>query len=369
MARVAILNSRQTKSPVSSDTWVSRTLEAVRWAAANRHEIVSSTGQFIWDLVSWEAIRLGITVHMVVPLHDTSACDTLAVDLLGPEADVARLLKWIPLDADEPLASKAWWVARDKRVLELAELALPVSLRKASKWNALISAGGPGLEIDQRFRTRYNPESHHLRASIHTSRLNPSLILWPDGFLIHWTRASHGPWPGESKADYYRDFVLPVALESGYHRSGFRTLTRIVRESRIRASSWKIGSGAAMVALTECSPMESVPLIRWRKRWSRWSFEPYGVAVHRNWLQERGGKPVRYLTESEWNSHTPIEAPWCHRKGRKADIWPAEREWRVLGDLELDIAPPEAIRIIVKSSEEVAQLQPICPWPVVPLVT
>ena len=108
-----------------------------------------------------------------------------------------------------------------------------------------------------------------------------------------------------------------------------------------------------MVAFTELSPVASIPLMRWRSRWARWSFEPYGIAISRDWALGNGLKPVRYVTESEWTSLTGSEKPFCHRVGGNAGAWPAEREWRCHGDLGLSAVPSDLLRVIVRDQEEI----------------
>lgn len=356
MKRVAILNSRQSKTPAGADPWVLRTLDAVEWAKENGHDVISSVGQFTWDLVSWAAFRQGLHLDLVIPPLASDACEAIAGDLFGPGSYESDRIRWIRLESSSSLERKTWWRTRDQAVIESADIAIPVSLRPGSGLSALITSRSSMLEVFGRFQTPYQPTAHHVRSLIDPARINPELERWPAGFLIHWTRLSHGPWPGESKAEYFRDFVGNISPGAAYHRSAFATLSRILREGRIRASAWKTGQRTPMVAFTECSPLESIPLMRWRSRWSRWSFEPYGIALHRDWLAAQGARPVRYVAEREWMSLSAEEKPWSHRRGRAAEVWPPEREWRHSGNLRIDHAPPDAIRILARTPEDVANL-------------
>jgi len=358
VARVAILNSRQSKTPTIQDEWVSQTIAAVGQAKVDGDEIVSSIGQFTWDLVSWEAFNRGVRLHLVVPRMERSRLEHLNRDLFGAINPDHQLINWVFVKSELPVESKKWWRERDRTVLEIADTVRAVSLRPKSGWEELLDAIRDHRRFDHRFVTRYKPESHHLRVAVDTERLNPELADWPTGYLIHWTRASHGPWPGETKAGFFRDFASAETEPSAYCRSAFHTLNRIISEGRIRASSWRVGSGVSMVALTECSPLESLSLIRWRSRWSRWSFEPYGIALDRDWLAAQGARRVRYVDENTWQALSAEEKPWCHQTGRFADVWPAEREWRGEGDLSLSDVPAGALRLIVRTPEEAVGLPP-----------
>jgi hypothetical protein len=137
-----------------------------------------------------------------------------------------------------------------------------------------------------------------------------------------------------------------------------------MRESLLRGSSWKIGAHTPVVALTELSLMESLKLMRWRSRWSRWSLEPYGIAIHKNAAESLGIRPVRYVDSKEWTRVLDHEKPFTHSKGTNADVWPAEREWRLVGDLSLERISAEDLRIITRGREELARLKPDCPYPV-----
>ena len=61
----------------------------------------------------------------------------------------------------------------------------------------------------------------------------------------------------------------------------------------------------------------------------------------------------------------PEEKPLSHRVGKEPGFWPAEREWRCLGDFSLCDAPPGAICLIVR---ETSEIESICGTPDVPVI-
>ena len=68
MTRVAILNSRQSKTPLGSDPWVSQTLKAVNFAAGQDWTILSSVGMNTWELVTWAAGRSRAKLELILPI-------------------------------------------------------------------------------------------------------------------------------------------------------------------------------------------------------------------------------------------------------------------------------------------------------------
>lgn len=353
MTRVAILNSRQSKTPVGDDPWVKATLSAVEYAATNNWSIVSSFGLNTWELVTWAAGRHRIPLALLYPddLPEADRESILNRFELSPE-----LIEWISVPRGERRsATKNWWEHRDSAIVELADRMLPVGIRKGGRIDGLLATAGK--PIDERFRIPYWVVSHHVRDAVIAELLNPEITNWSDGWLIHWTRACHGPWPGETEARFYTDVT-----NSGAHycRSATATLRRILNESRLRGSAWKIGANVPVVAFTELSPLESLTLMRWRPRWARWSIEPYGIAIQKGVAESLGVRPVRYVDSQDWRLVPDCEKPFTHSKGKSADVWPAEREWRLVGDLSLARVLPEHLKVIIRSRSELSALEAGC---------
>ncbi len=353
MRRVAILNSRQTKTPVAHDPWVLGTLASVDYAVGSGDCVISSIGMTTWDLLTWRTGLVGGTLELVVPLAEGGSEDETKTTICRDFALSLSNTRWhfFNVPPDE-IGKKSWWPLRDKTVIELADVILPVSVRSKGLLLELISQHG--LDANLRFQTKYKPQPHHVRQLIDPARADPAIERWPDDYLIHWTRASNGPWPGETKASYFRNLIM---AKDQYCRSAAATMQRILTEENIRGSEWRVARKQSVVSFTELSPVDSLGLMRWRARWARWSFEPYGIAVQRDWAASRGVRQVRYVTEQEWRSLTPEEKPRCHRIGKAAGEWPAEREWRCLGDFSLRNAPPGAIRLIVREMSEIENIR------------
>lgn len=350
MTRVAILNSRQSKTPAGNDPWVQATLAAVDHCVEQGWTILSSIGMNTWELVTWAAGRRHGILCLICPEDFTEKhkADVLrGFDLDGEKVEWESVTR-----VEGKSTAKNWWENRDHSIILHADSLLPISVRKGGRIDSLI-ADSPGKAVDTQFRVPSSSISHHERDTVTVSQMNPDLKIWPDGWLIHWTRACRGPWPGESHAGFYADLAASTDF---YCRSALVTLRRILTESRIRASSWRVGAGVPVVGLTELSPAESLKLMRWRPRWSRWSFEPYGIAITREAADALGVKAVEYVDEQDWRKLSEIEKPLFHRKGRATDIWPAEREWRALGDVGLSSIPQDQVRVLVRRASEASEL-------------
>lgn len=346
MTRVAILNSRQSKTPVGNDPWVKATISAVAHAAKSGWTIVSSYGLNTWELVTWAAGRHSANLILVCPDDIT---DDQKSDFMHRFDLRADSVEWKPVPHSEQRSrTKDWWEGRDEAVTWLADTLMPVSIRRGGRLESVLDSREADTIIHQ-FRVRYSGSPHHLHFDLRPDSVSPELRTWGSDWLIHWTRACNGPWPGESEAEYY---AAMVSSEDEYCRTGSKTLSRILRERRIRASSWRIGAGVPVVGLTEHSPIESLKLMHWRPRWSRWSIEPYGIAIHRGASQAVGLRPVQYTGNSDWDSLPESAKPYSHVRGKKADIWPAEREWRVAGDIDLTTIPTEQVRLFTLTQSE-----------------
>ena len=107
-----------------------------------------------------------------------------------------------------------------------------------------------------------------------------------------------------------------------------------------------------------------------RAHLSRWDFEPYGIAFQRNaFLRKFGARPVVYGGEAEWQSMDEDEKPYFQtRKSSSEKIdWQTEKEWRVIGDLDLNLVGPEDAVVFVARESEVDALAELSIWPVVTL--
>lgn len=245
----------------------------------------------------------------------------------------------------------------------------------------LLDAGGVGwLAVPQQFRNQLcdqedilnngyrAAEKHRVTKAASISRL-PFAPPWP--YLSHWTRAPQGAWPGETDDQFLDNLVLG---RPGADHSVLATLARIVAQRRIASTSTVSRGNRGVVSFTEV-PIEEFSQRRvFRKHLARWDFEPYGISISKEWLRSRGASPVIYGDESAWKSLSHDQSPFFQvsqsrvsRENRECTSidWTAEREWRHVGDLDLDELPSDAAAVFVPDERAASHLAGLSRWPVV----
>ena len=126
----------------------------------------------------------------------------------------------------------------------------------------------------------------------------------------------------------------------------FKRLQKIIFEKRIIGNNRLIRGGYKCVCFSE-APISSLSngLINPRY-YSRYS--PFGVLFPKSWIFSKGGRPVIYQTEEEFNS-LPVSHKWRHVLYRpdldETIDFSWEREWRIKCDyLEFG---PDIAQIVV----------------------
>ena len=149
--------------------------------------------------------------------------------------------------------------------------------------------------------------------------------------------------------EFFRDLLANGTL---YVRNAAETLRRIITEGRFRGSSWKVPGGATAVAFTSLSPGDTLELMRWRKRFVRYSFEPYGIAIRRDVLVNHGARPIRY---AQRGNALRDEGLFVQSPGEKGD-WTREQEWRIRGDMALDDLKASDFIVVVPEARDAEDL-------------
>ncbi|MHB8969855.1 MAG: hypothetical protein ACYC3X_08685 [Pirellulaceae bacterium] len=184
-------------------------------------------------------------------------------------------------------------------------------------------------------------------------------------YLSHCTRGADGPWPDQSRTDYLDSLLLcgPDATHSA-----LATLARLVRQRRLLATGRAIRGATPVVCFTAVAIAAIGKLRTFRAHRTRWDFEPYGISIAKEWLIERGARPVAYGDEAVWKQLAESQRPYFQRRwsGRDQAIdWSVEREWRHLGTLSLAELPPDAAFVFVPTRAEAARISVLSLWPVV----
>ncbi|GIW92271.1 MAG: hypothetical protein KatS3mg110_0312 [Pirellulaceae bacterium] len=183
-------------------------------------------------------------------------------------------------------------------------------------------------------------------------------------YLVHWTRPRIGPWPDQSEDQFLDEFLW---LKPGTAREAFDVLARIVRERCLRASGSIIRGAPPVVCFSEIPLEQLSSRTVFRTHRQRWDCLPYGMAIHRRWLEERGARPVRYGDQRQGLHLSPEERaffqPATDRTGRVD--WTQEREWRLVGDCSLEELPRESGLVFVATPTEARAMSYFSRWPVI----
>lgn len=185
------------------------------------------------------------------------------------------------------------------------------------------------------------------------------------GFLVHWTRRCAGPWPGESHESYFEWLIRD---KPPWDHSAWATLCRIVMQHRLIASSKVIRGKMPVVCFTAMPLAQMLAHRVFRVHRHRWDCEPYGICIRREWLEQRGTRPVRYGDDRSWAMLPPCDRPFFQKRrtrGSRPIVWEDEQEWRHAGDVSLDALPPEDGLVFVEHGRQAESLAPFCPWPLV----
>ena len=192
---------------------------------------------------------------------------------------------------------------------------------------------------------------------------------WNDGawpFLTHCTRGNSGPLPNETE-EQFRDRAWSAGVIPLCHP--LSTLQRILNDARIKGNARLTRTEAACVSFSEVPLAELLSRRQFRSHLGRWDWEPYGILVRRDALKHLGAQAVVYGDEAAYTQLSDEDKPYFQPHGtknsRSNQDWTSEREWRLLGDLNLADLPLDSILVFVATKTEAQQVARRCQWPVV----
>jgi hypothetical protein len=360
--RIALLNSRQSPRFSSSSAWIEKTLEALHGFDPVNTTIVSSLNTTSWDFLTWAASKRGFPVVLVFPggsAQNFNIYRTKAV--IDLDLDEQRTLALKPLIVGRKRKTTEAYALRDRWIMALSNRLVPVSVRPKGNFERYLRESTPDKgAMDRRFAIPYETAKPLEKAIVAEDVPLPSWYK-PRDYLIHWTRSSHGPWPDETKADYFKRL-----MESGEEPTGgFDTLVRIVRGGAIRASGRLIKGGYPVVPFTARPPQDLHKLLAWRPGLHRWTFEPCGIAIRKSLLIEAGARPVQYGDLGNYEMLSENDRPFFQIIGSGKRDWRVEKEWRIKGDVSFKSLKGEDFVILVYDQEEAAKLKTEHTFPII----
>lgn len=134
-----------------------------------------------------------------------------------------------------------------------------------------------------------------------------------------------------------------IHFTKGSHEEAFDSLSKIIKDRFIASSNAKVKGRHNCVCFTE-APVESLRsgFVN-ENNFSR--YQPFGIIFEKKYIFKKGGRPVIYQTDEEYNL-LPPQLQWRHVRYEPGLIdftW--EREWRISCDV-LDFKPSEVAIIV-----------------------
>lgn len=205
--------------------------------------------------------------------------------------------------------------------------------------------------------------------SVNNFRKPSAIILTLDeleseNYLAHWTRRRVGRWPDQTNPEFLDDLIF---LAKRRQHGEVSALCRILASGRILGSHDLTRDRRDVVCFSNLPLDEILNQRVFRPHLSRWDFEPYGIAIEREFLLRLGARPVVYGDESDWERLSEFDQAFFQVKNSKsAEIdWSREREWRIVGDLKLDDIPVDQAVVFVKTESDALIVAALSRWPVV----
>ncbi len=160
--------------------------------------------------------------------------------------------------------------------------------------------------------------------------------------LFHWTRSQ------------FRRESESIIDSSWVKEPAGNILFKILREGFLKGSSGFIRGNHQCVCFTEAPISEVAALFKlasYMRENDRPRYEPYGIAVRKEWLFSQGGRPVIYQSDAEYENLSE-ELKWRHARYEPNNgidfTW--EREWRIrTSSLTLD---PKHTLVVVPTVDE-----------------
>jgi hypothetical protein len=349
--KAAILNSRQNLRPVGSDRWIINSSLAINSIIENNQILLGSVGMNTWEFLVYLASKNQIRQVIYLSIEESQNQGEVIDYYTGQFRLSSNLINWRFINIRNIQSDRIYFQKeRDRLIINEADIIYPIALRPDSTLASLLgNIGNSKANIVEEYKTDYDNLVRSCKIEIDRKSLNSNIDGRLGDFIIHWTRTSNNPWPGEIFYDYYN----AIAHSGDYYpRSAYNTLIRILTEKKIRASSRHYRKGISAVAFSELRPSDAINLMKWRARYREMTFEPYGIAIRKTAAEKMGIRKVIYGGKEKYANLDLIDRPYFQSIGTKG-FWVPEREWRYSGDINLSLICPDDIEVIVCRENEI----------------
>ncbi len=243
-----------------------------------------------------------------------------------------------------------------------------------SRWNV-------GLSLGNRLATE----------SIGVQQLTmPIRLLDEREYLVHCVRGNPGCLSDQLLDQYLLDAWRRGELPS---TSPLDSLIAILQSGRLRGSIGRIRTSGTMVSFSAVPASQLVQHRYFASHLGRWDWEPYGLLIRRQSLQDLGARPVLYgdtdmfqqldiqqrgffqpshRTNRKRTHRMRTNRTPTNRQPRSGDAlpnpgrldWIEEREWRFPGILNLRLLPENSVIAMVQYRDEAELTSRSSDWPV-----
>ncbi len=338
--------------------WIIKTGLAVKQAVSEKRTILTSVGMNSWEIALFFASRYRANIRMYIPIMTKANRAKVADDYIKQFNLQDKNIQWQFFEYDDLKRNRALFQSeRDKAIIKQADIICPVSLRPNSNLVNLIKIFGKTDSVHEDYSVKYLSSSRREQMDYDSSKINPNMDDRLSDYVVHWTRGSNLPWPGENRYSYYDDIVKSNTY---YPRNALQTLRRILSEKKLRASSRHYRKNCAAVAFSSLFPSEALHLMKWRARYREMSFEPYGIALKMTTAERFGIRRVLYGNVEMYQYLESEDRPYFQAIGRKG-FWIPEREYRHIGDFDLSQIEDRDMTIIVRRPDEIHEVKSIFP--------
>ena len=145
------------------------------------------------------------------------------------------------------------------------------------------------------------------------------------------------------------DVLVHWTRRNGKTETAFDILTRILEEETLKGGTGYIRGKYNCVCFTESPISDLVKVFTlsrlYSEREDRNRYEPYGIAVKKQWLFNLGGRPVIYSSGEEFDT-LPESMRWRYVNFNPVQTdFTREREWRIRVDT-LTLEPAQTAIIV-----------------------
>jgi len=350
----AIVLSRQQLRPSLLDPWVQDLKKAVEFVKRADLVLCTSVGTPNWEIITACAVMQKIPLKIFIPKSESNDFDRIKFDLVNEFQLNQSVFDFLAVSmGGNNTTNEQLWKWRDQEVLGASDVLIPVSVRTTGYLAELIEMEKTkGKEVVTQFQVKYGRYKPKLSYTIIDKDLSDEIRQIGQEYVIHWTRSSNGPWPGETKADFYK----AVLSSESYPRAARDTFSRILTTKKILASSKNMPQRVGTVSFSALAPIDAIKLMRWRARYHHMSFEPFGIGIEKETGMANGINEVQYQDDDGSKVSNTIPVWLTQSIGRITD-WRHEQEYRHKGDFDFSKISASKLIAICHRKTEAALLE------------